>query len=250
MSIPSADRTDRRLRVAAAAALAGGLLGLLLCLGTVLGLTLVRPELPGVGSRPPSNDRVFDLPLGPLTPTVAASPSAGRTGTPGPPAATPSRPTATVPITTPPASPPVATSPSQFYITCRDGKTIVGTSTQGACASQGGIQSVSTTPPDAPPPEESPTTGNGRVSFLNIQGAAPGGQALVSIQSGPGRSCAIVVVLPSGAESTAAGLNNKVTDRLGRVSWQFSVAAGTAPGSGTLRVNCGGEIGVAEIRIG
>jgi hypothetical protein len=209
-----------------------GLAAVVGCGLLAFGVALARPEAL-TGLRPRLDERVLDLPVGasagsPTAPAPVSSP-------PPPPAASPPLPTA---VATP--------TPSQYYITCQDGRLIIGTTTEGACAAHGGIQSISLTPPNAPPRPSTDAT----LSFLVVQGAAPGGQAAVTVQALPGVSCSIIVFTPRGDEITAAGLNNQATDRLGRASWRWTIPASTPVGAGKVRVSCDGRSAETELPIG
>jgi hypothetical protein len=63
-----------------------------------------------------------------------------------------------------------------------------------------------------------------------------GNNATVSAQTLPGASCTIVVMLPSGKASTAAGLGPKVAGADGKVSWTWLVGGTTATGVGSISV--------------
>lgn len=225
---PRPDATARARQLVGMALVLG--LGALASCGLLaFGVALARPALLD-SLRPRLVERVLDLPI---------DSGDGARATPAPAQSPPVAPTV----------PPRATAtptPSQYYITCQDGRLIIGTTTDGACAAHGGIQSISLTPPNAPP---RPTTGT-PLSFLVVQGAAPGGQATVTVQALPGVSCSIMVLTPRGDESTAAGLNNQATDRLGRASWRWTIPASTPVGVGKVRVSCDGMSAETELPIG
>lgn len=247
---PLSDPVARRARRLAVLALTFGLATIIACGIVALGLAIFRPQVTAFGFTPHrSEEHVLELPVQPATPGVASpapvtSPTPPRaSGTPASPPASPSpsptRPAASLPTATP--------TPTQYYITCRDGRVIVGTTTQGACAGQGGIESVSATPPNATPAGATP---NEAVTFLTVQGTVPGGQASVTVQTRPNESCSIVYTTPTGEESTAAGLNNQAADRTGRATWRWTVPPSTPIGAGKVTVRCGGARAEAVLQIG
>jgi len=63
-----------------------------------------------------------------------------------------------------------------------------------------------------------------------------GNYATLSAQTLPGASCSIVVMLPSGKASTAAGLGPKVAGADGRASWTWLVGGTTGTGVGSITV--------------
>ena len=73
-----------------------------------------------------------------------------------------------------------------------------------------------------------------------------GNNATVSAQTLPGASCSIVVMLPSGKASTAAGLGTKVAGADGKVSWTWLVGGTTATGVGSITVTATSGINTAQ----
>ncbi|MCS6802193.1 MAG: hypothetical protein RMM58_06225 [Chloroflexota bacterium] len=227
---PAAERASRL----AGMLLVLGLAAIVSCALLAFGLALARPDALA-WLRPRHEERVLELPVGPgLSPGATPVP-------PQSPTAVPAAPTAS-----PPALPTATPTPSQYYITCQDGRLIIGTAIEGACAGNGGILSISLTPPNAPPRPAS----NAPLSFLVVQSAAPGGQAAVTVQTVPGASCAITVILPNGEESPAAGLNNQAADRLGRASWRWTIPPSSPTGVGKVRVTCGASSAEADLPVG
>jgi|GEM_PF-469970 len=108
-----------------------------------------------------------------------------------------------------------------------------------------------------PPPSDTPTptsvappSSSTTLRFISVQGAAPGGEASVTVQNSAGMSCSIAYVTPAGTTSTAQGLEAKNTDADGLASWTWRIGGGTNPGVGTVTVTCGGESASATITIG
>jgi hypothetical protein len=241
---PPTDPLADRARGLALGLLILGVAALLGCGLLVFGLSIVRPQPAALGISA-ATEHVLDLPVQPGPALPSPTPNAPVGAPPASPTAPTSRATPT-PTGAAAADPPATPTPSQYYITCGDGRTIVGTTTQGACAGQGGVLSVSATPPEAPTPGGAEAT----VAVLAVQGAAPGGQASVTVQTQPGRSCSIVYTSPAGEVSNAAGLNNQAADRTGRASWRWTIAPATPPGVGKVTVRCGSASATAEIMIG
>jgi hypothetical protein len=73
-----------------------------------------------------------------------------------------------------------------------------------------------------------------------------GNNATMSAQTLPGASCSIVVMLPSGRASTAAGLGPKVAGADGKVSWTWLVGGTTATGAGSITVTATLGINTAQ----
>jgi hypothetical protein len=88
------------------------------------------------------------------------------------------------------------------------------------------------------------------VTFTTIKGAPAGGQASAAVQTQPGRACSIVFTLPGGAESNAAGLNNKIADPRGQATWEWTIPSSASTGKGTVAVTCGSASASADLTIG
>lgn len=65
--------------------------------------------------------------------------------------------------------------------------------------------------------------------------------ATISITGSPGVEYSIRVIYPSGAQSKAKGLENKVADTKGNASWTWHIGGKTNPGKGTATVSGGNE---------
>lgn len=76
------------------------------------------------------------------------------------------------------------------------------------------------------------------VSLVSLSSpVAPFSDAFIRIQTAPGASCAIEVRYRSGP-SKARGLEPKVADARGAVSWQWRVGSGTTRGRWPIVVAC------------
>ena len=204
--------------------------------GVILSGVFLPPADRGVSlpfPRPTLTEHVLELPGEPASPT------------PAPPTPSPSpRPPPAVAI--PPALPALPSPPTQYYITCQNGQLIVGTSTEGACRAQGGVRSVATVPPT---PSSSGST-TPEVTFLQVEGAPPGGRARITVQAQPGQPCSILYLTPTGTPSSAAGLNNTIADERGRASWEWTVSPTTPRGTARVTVSCGTTQASTDLVIG
>jgi hypothetical protein len=72
---------------------------------------------------------------------------------------------------------------------------------------------------------------------------AAGADATIRLLAAPDTECTIEYVTPAGTASDARGLVPRTTDARGNVSWTWTIGSLTAPGSGTVRVDCGGAKG-------
>ncbi len=99
-------------------------------------------------------------------------------------------------------------------------------------------------------PTPFPTVLPSGVVILSAKGAAPGKDATVDARTKPGATCAIIYVHPSGKISSSAGLVVKVADARGGISWTWHVSPSTEPGTGEIRVTCGGtDVATAPMTI-
>jgi hypothetical protein len=99
-------------------------------------------------------------------------------------------------------------------------------------------------------PEPQPAPAGGVVHIMSVSAAARGERATVTASTTPGASCSIVYRTPSGAQSTAQGLAARAADSAGVVSWTWSIAASTGPGTGSVLVTCDGASDGAPIQVG
>ena len=60
----------------------------------------------------------------------------------------------------------------------------------------------------------------------------------VSAQTAPGATCTASARLPSGRESTAAGLDTHSADPSGSISWTYRTVSNTGAGTGMYTVSC------------
>ena len=98
----------------------------------------------------------------------------------------------------------------------------------------------------APAPQPGSASG---IEITSIAGARPGGRATVAVRTTPGASCSISYRTPAGTSSTAQGLEAKVADSTGMVSWTWNIGLSTRPGTGTVVVTCNGASTSSPIQI-
>ena len=60
----------------------------------------------------------------------------------------------------------------------------------------------------------------------------------VSAQTAPGATCTASARLPSGRDSTAAGLDTHSADASGSISWTYRTVSNTGAGTGMYTVSC------------
>lgn len=78
-----------------------------------------------------------------------------------------------------------------------------------------------------------------------IASVAPGGgETLTAHSSKPNDSCNLVVILPSGRQSTSSGLGTTTTDGTGHATWVWQI--GSRAGAGTAQVTVTCNAGVAR----
>jgi len=95
----------------------------------------------------------------------------------------------------------------------------------------------SPTPSRRPTPSPPRAIASLAVKFTSLAAVDPGSYATATIQTAAGASCSIDVEYKSGS-STAAGLDPKVADGAGAVSWRWRVGAKTTPGNWPVTVTC------------
>jgi hypothetical protein len=88
------------------------------------------------------------------------------------------------------------------------------------------------------------------IKFVSVNGASPGGEASVTIQTTPGAECSIEYVTPHGTVSRARGLVSQTADADGEASWTWKIGTRTEPGTGSVTVTSGGASETTEIEIG
>jgi hypothetical protein len=91
---------------------------------------------------------------------------------------------------------------------------------------------------------------NQGIAFLSVNGASPGHEASVTVQTTPNVDCSIRYTTPSGRASKAKGLGDKTSDADGKVSWSWLIGARTTSGTGTVTVRCGEHSATTQISIG
>lgn len=95
-----------------------------------------------------------------------------------------------------------------------------------------------------------PASGAGSVSLVTVQGNVPGGTAVVAAQTAPNASCSITYVNLSGIPTKTAGMEDKMANGNGAVSWSWQLDVGTPGGNGLVTVTCGGASTNGQIKIG
>lgn len=129
-----------------------------------------------------------------------------------------------------------------------------GTPAPGATSPSGTPSPLATSPsgmprslPQAPGPTQPPGTATQVVSITTPR--APGQTASVSVRTSPGAICSIMYTTPSGTISISRDLAGKTADGAGNVSWSWTIGSNTNPGTGSVRVTCGGQTATAQIQI-
>jgi len=93
-------------------------------------------------------------------------------------------------------------------------------------------------PAPAPPVPQPPALATLDVTFTSISTPIGAGNvATATIKTAAGASCSITVTYKSG-KSTAKGLDPKIADMNGMVSWSWLVGGNTTPGSWPIDVTC------------
>lgn len=104
-----------------------------------------------------------------------------------------------------------------------------------------------TSAPETAAAPGTPITG---VVLSSVVGANPGGRASASVIAPPNTRCTITYTAPDGRIGRLPGLDPKTTDAGGRATWTWTIATTTAPGIGTVAVECGGVTRSERILIG
>jgi hypothetical protein len=76
------------------------------------------------------------------------------------------------------------------------------------------------------------------VRISEIRGAPPGGTAHVVVQTAPGLTCRLQYITPEGVVSSSSALQAKMTDGLGRATWEWLIEPGTPTGPGKVTATC------------
>jgi hypothetical protein len=90
---------------------------------------------------------------------------------------------------------------------------------------------------------------SGKVIFVSIESAKPGGYASVTVQASPGAECFIRYVTPHGTISRAKGLETQTADADGRANWTWKIGSKTEPGTGSVTVISNGSTATTSITI-
>jgi micrococcal nuclease len=106
-----------------------------------------------------------------------------------------------------------------------------------------------TQPPAPTNTQTPPTQAAASVTIISVTSPiARGSTATLNAQASPGANCSITYFVPvSGNVSEAQGLQAKVADATGRVSWSWTIGQGTTPGTGSIRVTGAGSSTTAQI---
>lgn len=88
------------------------------------------------------------------------------------------------------------------------------------------------------------------VVLSSVVGTKPGGTASAAVTAPPNTRCTIAYTTPDGRTPRPPGLDPKTTDARGRATWTWYVGTNTAPGIGTVTVECGGITRSERILIG
>ena len=112
---------------------------------------------------------------------------------------------------------------------------------------------AATTP--TPPTTTAPASGTvssaaSPLTFISVQGAAPGNKASAAIQGPPSSVCSLSFITPQGGVSGASGLGAKTTTSAGVAGWTWNIDSNAKTGTGTLTAQCGTVTATATIKIG
>jgi hypothetical protein len=111
--------------------------------------------------------------------------------------------------------------------------------------------------PEAPAPTTTttaapaPTTPGGSVRVTSLIGSVlPGARESLTVHSStPRDSCTLVVILPSGRQSTETGLGATSANAGGNATWTWTIGATTGAGTAHLTVSCSAGRAVGTFRI-
>jgi hypothetical protein len=101
----------------------------------------------------------------------------------------------------------------------------------------------------------SPTPKEAEQGFINVTSitspAKQNSTAQLSISTLPAAQCLIKVVLPSGNQSTAKGLEEKIADFSGNIAWSWKINWNTMPGIANISITCskGGQVFSKSLQI-
>lgn len=163
----------------------------------------------------------------PASPSKTPTPAPILTLSPGP-ASTPSRTPTPTPIHTP--------TPSRT-------PTPTPTPTPPPTSPPPSIPSETPTPTATPMPSSPPQeVGQGSINILSITSPVEqNSTAQLSISTLPDAQCSIKVILPSGNQSTAKGLEAKTADASGNITWSWKINWNTTPGTTNIDITCSKE---------
>ena len=107
--------------------------------------------------------------------------------------------------------------------------------------------------PIAPSPNETAVavaaTVSAGLTFLEVNGAPPGGTASVVVKTFANSSCTLRYSTPSGIPSEVEGLGPATADGDGIVRWEWVIGPSTKPGQGRVDVMCGDAQGANLIGV-
>jgi hypothetical protein len=88
-----------------------------------------------------------------------------------------------------------------------------------------------------------------QASITGVTGARPGDVAMVTAKTHAGVVCAISFRAPDGSEPAASQLTPKRSDSDGKVTWSWTIPAGTPGGVGKVVVECESVTATADLPI-
>lgn len=101
---------------------------------------------------------------------------------------------------------------------------------------------LSTAPSPASTPVPSPSSisqQNEQITIISLTSPVKqNSTAQLSLSTPPNAQCSIKVTLPSGSQSTAKGLETKIADTSGNITWSWKINWNTTPGIATIEVTC------------
>ncbi|MBI2063556.1 MAG: hypothetical protein HYT65_00995 [Candidatus Yanofskybacteria bacterium] len=101
------------------------------------------------------------------------------------------------------------------------------------------MPSAESTPTPTPTPTPQPTQQNDQITIAFLTSPVEqNSTAQLDIKTVPEAQCAIKVTLPSGSQSTAKGLETKLADNSGTITWSWKINWNTTPGTANIDLTC------------
>lgn len=94
------------------------------------------------------------------------------------------------------------------------------------------------TPTSTPTPQSSQQNDEITVVSLLPSPVKQNDTVKLDIKTAPEATCAIKVTLPSGSQSTAKGLETKIVDNSGAITWSWKINWNTTPGTANIDITC------------